>query len=1217
MRPLAALTLALAGAVQAPPDAGRAPLELLSARALDGADRTTLLIVVRNRSAQPVEIRDLKIAGVPLAAHLEPADPRNPRSPGRGVDWYDVRPRTLPPGGAGAILLGYVARALREPALDLRAVTSAGEADLSCPAPPPETLKVACAAFSADLRTLTVLLRNDGPAPAALGAVEFNGRTVPARLRGSPVPPGHLAALELDVAAAYAEPCVLRVDGSAGRATAAFRAFPAESLNYPFWGQHADRRDLAEKNMDVHVTRLEGNAQVAEEIERHGGRMPETLERNLARRAAEFGRAPGAWAWYMQDDAGWGRPRPQTLLELGAFLRERGSPQPQFVCNPADLRRYAWTHDLYMNYHYHVTGESPDPAVFGGERSLDEIRTLNEPAPVLYLVDAVGQASRWITPAEEELASYAMLGRGARLFGWFLVPSVWDQGTTLHGGIDPLETRPWRYQEGATACVPVWNLIGEIAGFLKALQPLVAASAPFGGRLRRDGLEVLPVLCRDELLIVVLLNRRLRCTYPRHFPDGSSWGGIELKPHRGVTVTPPLPPALGPIGRVLAFDHDRGFRDVPFRLEAGKLSLDVDAVDTATVLLAGAPEAIERIRADASGRLKGAARGNPVRPHAVFTPRDASPASWADPSRTSRAEIRIAGPRPAGSWIRAALPRDPSSLGFFNPHSVTAFASSAALEAKVDCFRPVYRPAEGARPWSVSGGDANASLEADPEGLRIVSRWKDGRYGTVRLGAALDPRYDVLEIRREIAGRLEPILHLQSGSRSRAVNLRAALEGNPRSAGELVPGVEGRLPLSRIHWRALPGADDPGVTSAALGAQIYEGVYRFGEIRQARSAPLVYVRLPREVRAGETFLAHVYWHDAPFPPEDTPFLPETQRPADAADAEVGPAEGFGLAAADAGGITLQAQAECAWIEARDAEGRLLGGEALRTSDGRRWTWRARPAGAPVRAYAASASGRVVAVDLERPPEAPRLRELVRVAGQVESLACAPDGKFLVVGADRVYAFDGEGRSRWTFDLGENRRQAPRTGPGRNVDRVAVRPDGSVEASTFRFDEKSRRYENAVTVILSPDGKEQGRIPYDWKGAGAPRDPDPWPPYSLHRFRLADGSRVAATTQGLVQRLGAGGAPVWEIRRPGRIDAAILLEDRGRLVLAWKRYPHRYDWQCVPTLEVLSLADGSTLRRAEGVPHDDFGHFGTDLRLAAARDGRIFLGDASGRVYVEP
>jgi hypothetical protein len=56
---------------------------------------------------------------------------------------------------------------------------------------------------------------------------------------------------------------------------------------------------------------------------------------------------------------------------------------------------------------------------------------------------------------------------------------------------------------------------------------------------------------------------------------------------------------------------------------------------------------------------------------------------------------------------------------------------------------------------------------------------------------------------------------------------------------------------------------------------------------------------------------------------------------------------------------------------------------------------------------------------------------------------------------------------------------------------------------------------------------------------------------------------------------------------------------------------------VPALETLSLADGSTLRRAEGVPHDDFGHFGTDLRLAATADGRIFLGDASGRIYADP
>lgn len=1214
MRMLLALPIVLLGAGQDPPDGRSAPLELLSARALDEGDRTTILLVVRNTLARPVEIRNLALAGTPIAAHLEPA---GPRAPGRGLDWYDIRPRALAPGAAGAILLGYVTRALREPSLALRAITNAGEADLSGPAPRPESLKVAVAAFSEDLRKLTLLVRNDGAVPAALGAAEFNGRPVPARVRGSPVPPGHLAVVELDVAAAYGEPCVLRPESDAGRATTAFRAYPAESLNYPFWGQHADRRDLAEKHMDVHVTRLEGNAQVAEDIERHGGRMPESLERSLARRAAELGRAPGAWAWYMQDDAGWGRPRPQTLLTLGAFLRERGSPQPQFLCNPADLRRYAWTHDLYMNYHYHATGESRDPTVFGDESSLDEIRKLNEPAPILYLVDAVGQSSRWITPAEEDLASYAMLGRGARLFGWFLVPSVWDQGTTLHGGIDPLETRPWRYQEGATACVPVWNRIGEIAGFLKALHPFVAAGAPFGGRLRPDGLEVLPVLCRTELLVVALLNRRLRCTYPRDFPDGSSWGGIELKPHRGVTILQTLPPALVPVTGVLAFDHDRGFREVPFRIESGKLAAEVDAVDTATILLAGGRETLERIRKDASSRLEGGARGSAIRPHALTPPQQAATGGWADPARTSRAEIRIAGPRAAGSWIRAALPADPSSLGHFNPHSVSAFSAETPLEVKVDHFRPVYRPSEGTCPWSLGKDDPNVALEPDSEGVRIVSRFKEGRYGTVRLAAPLDPRYEVLEIRREIAGRLEPILHLQSAGRSRGVNLRAALEGRVGSAGELIPGPEDRFPLSRIRWRSLPGAEDPALSSAALGVQIYEGVYRFGEIRQARSAPLVYVRLPREIRAGETFAAHVYWHDSPFPPEDTPFLPETQRPADAAEARVGPAEGFGMAAVDASGISTQAQAECAWVEARNAEGRLLGWEPLRTADGRRWTWRARPAGPWVRAYAAAASGRVVAVDLERPPQAPRLREIARVEGQVESLACSRDGAQVVAGADRVYAFDGDGRRRWIFDLGENRRQQPRYGPGRNVDRVEVRPDGAVEASTFRFNEKTRRYENAVTVILSPDGKEQGRVPYDWKGGASGKEDGSWPPYALHRFRLADGSRIAATTQGVIQRLTPEGRVLWETRRPGRIDAALVLEDRGRLLVAWKRYPNTYDWRCVPTLETLSLADGSTLRRAEGVPHDDFGHFGTDLRLAATADGRIFLGDASGRIYADP
>jgi hypothetical protein len=1183
-------------------------LEVVSTRALDDADRTSLMIVVRNRTDRPVEIRDLTLRGAPIAEHLAPSDPKNPRSPGRGVDWYDVRPRRVPPRGAAAILLGYAARELREPALDLRAVTDAGEVDLGGPPPRPETLRVACAAFGADLRELTVFVRNDGARPASLGEVHFNGNLVSRPAPGPTVAPGRVAPVTFRTDVAFAQPCALVVQSDAGKATASFRAYPAESLNYPFYGQHADRRDLAEKNMDVYVTRAEASAQVAEEIERNGGAMPEPLEKSLARRAEQFGKTPGAWAWYMQDDAGWGRPRPQTLLALGRFLRERGSPQAQFLCNPADLRRYAWTHDLYMNYAYHVTGQSPDPAVFGGDRSLEEIRELNEPAPILYLVDSVGQSSRWITVAEEELASYAMLGRGARHLGWFLAPSVWDQGTTLHGGIDPLETRPWRYQEGATACVPVWTQIGNIAALTRALQPYLAASAPERGELRDDGVEVLPIVCKGDLLVVVLLNRRLRCTYPRDHADGGSHGGVRLKPHRNLTVR--VTPLAGVEPAALAFDHDRGFRDAPVSADRGALEVTVDAVDTATVLLVGAPR--ETVRKETEARLRPPPGGSAVRPDIVLTPDRVTRRVWDDPANNYRADLAARGPLPAGAWVKAALPAEGGALGHFTPHSVRVFAQGRRLEAKVDHFKPIYRRAEGAQPWSLGKSDRHATLEPDPAGVRIVSRWKEPAYGIARLGTPLDPRYDVLEIRRELSGRLEPLLTYEGAKKGQVASLKRALEGAVWGLSELVERPGGKLPLSRIYWQRLTGGP---VTSASLGAQVYSGVYRFGEFRQARSAPLVYVRLPRELKAGETFEARAYWHYAAYPPEDTPFLPEAERPRDLAEAKVGPLDAFGIAAVDEGGVTTEAQAECAWIEARDAAGRRTASETLRTSDGLRWTWGARPSGAAVRVVVAGAHGRVLALDLSGPAGTPRLAEIARVAGQVETLACSADGGRVVAGADRVYAFDRAGKPLWTFDLGENRRQPARYGPGRNVDRVEVRADGTVAASTFRFNEKSRQYENAVTVLLGKDGKETGRAEYDWKGKAGGKDPVPWPPYTLHKLPLQGGHFLAATTQGVVQRLAPDGKAVWEQRRPGRIDAARVLEGRGLVALAWKRYPHRYDWQCVPTLELVSLEDGATRFLAEGAAQDDFGHFGADLRLAASGDGsRLYLGDPSGRIY---
>ena len=185
---------------------------------------------------------------------------------------------------------------------------------------------------------------------------------------------------------------------------------------------------------------------------------------------------------------------------------------------------------------------------------------------------------------EEELASYAMIGRGVVFPGWFLAVSLWDQGGDRHGGLDRLETMPWRYQQGAVACKQVWDHVGRIAGVLRLLAPHLAQSVPLAGQLREDRLEVLPVYCRDDLVVTVLLNRRLRCTYPRDYAGRPLSGGIRLAPLRNVIVEQPLPPWITPAA-VLAVDHDRGLRPLEFAPGDGQITVKIDAVDAVTTLL--------------------------------------------------------------------------------------------------------------------------------------------------------------------------------------------------------------------------------------------------------------------------------------------------------------------------------------------------------------------------------------------------------------------------------------------------------------------------------------------------------------------------------------------------------------------------------------------------------------------------------------------------------
>ena len=1156
----AAAWLALLTAVPAP------ALEVLSVRALDDGPCTSVMVLVRNDSDRPTTIRDLRLDGSPIHAAMD-WDDKPPRL-GKRVDWFDVRPRTIPPGDAGVIVLGWLTRDLLVPKMRLEAVTDEKTWDLSGPPPRPELLSIASATFDERMRQLTVLIRNRTEEPVIFQRMLFNGRPVEMRLRAPAARPGmpSLATVVLPQPLAEGADANILVEGLAisgpVKATAWFRAFKAQSLNYLYDGRLADGRDLAEKHVDVPLTHHEAVAAAAGALDAGHGVLPPALAAGLAKRAAAFAADPQAWGWYMQDDAALGVPRPQALVDLGHFLRQHGSPQRQVLCNPADERRYAWVSDVCMNYDYHVIHQGADPTVFHGERSPELTRALNEPAPLAYLVDAAGQSVRWITPVEEELASYAMIGRGVGIPGWFLAVSLWDQGGDRRGDLDRLDRMPWRYQEGVVACKQVWDHVGRLAGVFHLLAPHLAASVPLAGQLRDDRLEVLPVYCHDDLVVTVLLNRRLRCTYPRDYADPSAAGGIRLAPLRNVVIEHPLPPWITPAA-VLAIDHDRGLRPLEFAPGDGQITVKVDAVDAVTMLLVcptlAMAATIQQQWRSLSGPL---ATGSPIRPSTVIDDPANLPAPgrgpWHVSGRRYRAAITLHGPIAAGDWVRAELPiggDEPDSLlGFFDPGSLVAVdAAGEKLHAAVDYYRPIYEPYEQLPLWGLGDGDTpgplddgRAHVDLDLRGMTITANdsplpkvgegpgknsprpraptegWSGegpgvrADYSTLRFLGRFDPRYDVLEIRRQGSGDLLPTLTYRRTLNGKPQNAilpisRDLFDGRvwPESRSIEVPG--GRPGVLQLRWLDLIRAAENRQTpksgkaappqtlppeSAGLRFQLRSTSYRIEQIRQFRSRPLLYVEVPQDVDAGQTSTVYAYWDYALQAPLDSLPLKDADRPEKAAPLKSGPRETFGLTAVQstlaAGALsklllTSQADAATAWVEVRDERGMLVAGRTLESDDLLSWQLKQplplTAAVVSLRALLADDVGTVIAVDLQRPAPIPPLRRIAQVRGQIESLSCPDRGDWVLAGAAAVDALDADGKIRWTVDLGSNPRQPPHFGPGRNVEQVVVRPDGDAAlARTFRWNEKTRQYEGSDVYLLSPAGRRLARLPWRWQDA---------------------------------------------------------------------------------------------------------------------------------------
>lgn len=1114
-----------------------------SARLMDELPRAHRMFAIYNPTDQDIHIREILINGKPLSEHLRRAEGDKKRW-GESIDWFALRPDRLSARDATVLILGGPDESripLEQTRIELD--TDQGRLSLAALAPEVESLKVANAAFTEDLAKLDVLVRNDGKAPVSIRGVELNGQPMRARVSGSPIPPGLSARIAIDLPKPmpYGRDCALVIDGDA-RATAWFRAHPAQTVLYPHYGSNADTRDLAEKHMDVHARLVEGSGHIGLRYENNKYELSTKDEQRYREKAKAFGALTNAWAWYMQDDTGWGKPTPWSLVRFGNLLRESGSLQPQFVCLPADQRRYAWTHDIYMNYSYLTTGQGHDPTIWTGDRNPDIQRHLSEPAAILYLVDCVGQEPdrRWIARAEEEMASMAMIGRGVRHPGWFLVPSVWRQGWKRGGGIDHNETRPQRYQEGATANPEIWNTIGRLGCAFQALAPWLAGSAQLPGRLNAQGVEVLPLLCSEDALVVPLLNRNLRVTYPDEEPEGH-YGGITLAPRRAFEAAVPLPSWMAPHA-VYLWDTDRGLRARPFTIRNGnqpELVAQIDALDTSALLLVTPNAETDRqLTAALADCASPAAQGPAIRPDAVIDARKTQDREWILPERPYRVSATVKGPLPAGSWIQLTLPAESDGekrpLGYFDPRSVQVLLNGRERRAQVDYARPLSTGR--ATDWDISGNDDALRLIDTPEGVRAESRLPPDQYRVLSLKTPLDPAYDVLDIRSTIDrnGRIIALLDytvpFNGQTVSRAAFFQDSLYKFQHRLNELLPPY-GNEPLTRarVFWHEVARANErdnasrdkpanPTGTpegSAGIRLQVYNGNHTLGALLQVKSRPDVYVRLPEPIPAGQTAQLECYWSMSVAPIDR--FQALENRPAAFSKAWMGPREVFGIRTLGHGlddrhglsrlELITEARADMAWVEARDAEGVLTGSAPLAGSDDG-LIWRLEQTvdhpgpGGSVAAYISGEVGPVTRADLPMTePDAQPLAPITRVGGPVMTMDT--DGRALMVGADRVYALEPDGSIRWTRRMPDAPRHVLPSSMTNNVERVGLSPDGrSAFVWTYRWNDKERVYEDANVILFDP---QTGNVLGSMNGAAEAMVPA-WPDeYDLRPPRfMADG-----------------------------------------------------------------------------------------------------------------
>jgi hypothetical protein len=806
--------------------------------------------------------------------------------------------------------------------------------------------------------------------------------------------------------------------------------------------------------------------------------------------------------------------------------------------------------------------------------------------------------------------------------------------------VDWFDIRPRTIAPGAAGVIVIGSVVRELIEPVMKLEALTAEKAfdLSSGAPEPDELKITAAGFDGELKRLTVMVRN---------------DGVEKRVVTGWRVN----------GNVI------GVRELEFVAVEGRVSVRVDAVDAATVLMMCPTRVIAdelRGKLGEKRELKHALSGVAETPVVHSAEPTQQQPEWRVRDRHFRAALTMDGPVRT-PWLRAELPLDQVGVAagsFFDAESVSV---PGAGEVLVDCDEPVFGAWTKEAAWAlgVSGGamrDDSAEVRVDGRGMRCVSSYgkADGKYGWLRLTKPLDVRYDTIEMRLAISGRAIAMIEYTAEENGNAVKKSVSL-GEAVTGGAwpevTVTQMPDGLPLVRANWQALlrrSGLPMPKAgTTAMLRFQLFASTVQVSDVRQTRSRPVVYM----SVVTGQKPPTFMYWDYQATRPERASGAGDVTGPEHVAAMRTGGVEVPGVAAeVRPKGVSVVTAARMRQVAAvwREADGRLAGEEQLSSGDGMHWT--GQRFGAAFEVWATDGVSQVIRARgdeghlrtmLRRSPPTP----VFTVKGQVESLDCDGPGNWAVVGAAEVTCVNFAGAVIWSAAVGENVRQPEHFGGGRNVQQVQITRDGQRSlARTFRYDDKQKAYVDSVVHVFDRKGQVITQLPCAWEddarfdeagaveltrlvdgkrvrlridpvqgqSATSPITPEPkrdLPPYTLHKLPLKDGRLIVATTQGLVQLLDGAGKVVWSTERPSRIDDARLLAGGRGVVIAWKRYTDRVSWVCEPTVEVLDLAGGKSRWSNAAGAVDDHGHYGTPLRLATSADGRrVWLGDQAGRVY---